>query len=168
MDTSKCSKTRKVPNFGLVITIALLALLINSATITKSYGKAETLTSANFVSTINGTDMPILVDFWAPWCGPCVTLGPTIDELANKTKGRAIVAKVNIDEHPALAQAYNVQAIPTMVVLQGGQVQTQLRGVQPLEALMATLEPLMSGSSSPRKTGGKSMIDRLNEATGGN
>lgn len=151
----------------LVLTLLVLTAL--TATRDLSFAKSETLTVANFQSTISGTDLPIVVDFWAPWCGPCVKLAPTIDELATKTRGRAIVAKVNIDEHPSLAQLYGVQALPTIIFIKNGTVQTQLRGVQSLDSLMATLAPSMAQGSSPTEAttttpNGRSMLDRLTEA----
>ena len=77
------------------------------------------ITEDNFDQLIN-SDTPTLVDFWAPWCGPCVALGPTIEKLAEDFEGKATVGKVNIDEHPQLAARFGVASIPTVVVFQSG------------------------------------------------
>ena len=96
------------------------------------------LNDETFDAALNG-DLPVLVDFWAEWCGPCKMLGPVIDELATEQEGKAVVAKVNIDESPELAARYGIQAIPTLLVFKSGEVTETLRGVQPKAALEAAL-----------------------------
>ena len=100
--------------------------------------KTLQLNDETFETAIQGT-LPVLVDFWAEWCGPCKMLGPVIDEIAAEQEGKAVVAKVNIDESPELATRYGIQAIPTLMVFKGGEVATTLRGVQPKAALEAAL-----------------------------
>ena len=87
------------------------------------------ITEDNFDQLIN-SDTPTLVDFWAPWCGPCVALGPTIEKLAEDFDGKATVGKVNIDEHPQLAARFGVASIPTVVVFQGGNATDTMVGLR--------------------------------------
>ena len=91
--------------------------------------KVVTLTAENFDAEVIQSPTPVLVDFWAEWCGPCKMIGPVIDQLADENDGKAKIGKVNIDEHQQLAVQYNVQSIPTMLVFKGGQVAEQKVGV---------------------------------------
>ncbi|HLO65627.1 MAG TPA: thioredoxin [Holophaga sp.] len=85
-------------------------------------------------------DKPVLIDFWAPWCGPCRIQGPIMDEVSTRTGDQAIVAKVNVDEEPALAAQFGVQAIPTLVLLKGGKVAQRFVGVRQAPELVEALE----------------------------
>lgn len=87
------------------------------------------ITDQNFDQLIN-SDTPTLVDFWAPWCGPCRALGPTIDRLADDYEGKAQVGKLNIDEHPQFAARFGVASIPTIIVFQNGQPKEQFVGMR--------------------------------------
>lgn len=102
------------------------------------------ITEANFQSEVMASTKPVLVDFWAPWCGPCRKIGPIVNELANDFDGRAKVAKVNVDEVPSLAQKFGVQAIPTLLIFQGGRVVDQVMGALPKAELAAKLEKVLS------------------------
>ncbi|WP_243317050.1 thioredoxin [Geothrix paludis] len=83
---------------------------------------------------------PVLIDFWAPWCGPCRMQGPILDEVARTAGAKALVAKVNVDEEPLLAGQFGVQSIPTLVVLKDGRIQSRMVGVQSAHALLAALQ----------------------------
>lgn len=98
------------------------------------------LTDSNFDAEVSKASLPVLVDFWAPWCGPCIQLGPVIDEIATERAGKAIVAKVNVDESPALAGKFRVNSIPALLFFKGGQPVGQLVGRQPKAEILAKLD----------------------------
>jgi len=89
------------------------------------------LTKGNFESIAVNGDKPVLIDFWAAWCGPCKMLAPTMDELTKEYDGKAVIAKVNVDEEPELAQKYGVMSIPTVFLMNGGDVVDSSIGVRP-------------------------------------
>jgi len=97
--------------------------------------KYVTLTDENFQQEVINSDKPVLVDFWASWCGPCLALGPTIEQLADEYQGRVKVGKLNVDENPAVAQRFGIRSIPTLLVFEGGQVVDQSVGLVPKQAL---------------------------------
>jgi thioredoxin 1 len=101
--------------------------------------KITNLTTESFKSTISSSTTPVLVDFWAPWCGPCKAIAPVLEELANELDGKLKIAKVNIDDHDAVAAEYGVRAIPTMILFKGGQVAETLVGMMPKAALKAKI-----------------------------
>ena len=102
--------------------------------------KTIPLNKDNFEQTLNQSDRPVLVDFWAEWCGPCKMIGPVLDEIAAETGDRATIAKVNIDEEPLLASRFGVRSIPTLVVFRGGTEQDRLVGVAPKKAILEKLK----------------------------
>lgn len=97
------------------------------------------ITKANFNDLLN-EDAPVLVDFWAPWCGPCRTLSPIVDEIADDLAGQIKVAKCNVDENQDIAMKYGVMSIPTLVLLKGGQEIARTVGAMPKAKLMAELQ----------------------------
>ena len=101
-------------------------------------GKAIVLTDATFDETIK-SDKPVLVDFWAEWCGPCKMIGPSVEELANDYEGRAVVAKLNVDENPEVTARYGVRSIPTLLVFKNGQIVDKQIGAVPKSVLAGKL-----------------------------
>lgn len=93
-----------------------------------------TITTANFESEVLKSDLPVLVDFWATWCGPCKMTEPVVDEIAKEFAGKVKVGKVDVDQNPALSQQFNVMSIPTFIVFKGGQPVGSLIGAQPKPA----------------------------------
>jgi thioredoxin 1 len=91
--------------------------------------KIQTLTDANFDQTVTQSAQPILVDFWAEWCGPCRRLAPTVDELATDYDGRVVVAKMNVDENPTVPMRFSIRGIPTLLLFKGGQIVEQVVGL---------------------------------------
>ena len=89
------------------------------------------ITSGNFEAEVTQSNLPVLVDFWASWCGPCKMLSPVVDELAGQYAGKVKFGKVNVDEQPGLAAAYGVQSIPTLILFQNGKAVNKSVGVVP-------------------------------------
>ncbi len=88
-------------------------------------------TDATFDAEVLKSDLPVLVDFWAPWCGPCRIIGPVVDEIAESHKGKLKVVKMNVDENGQSSQTYGVMAIPTLILFKGGQLAEKVVGVLP-------------------------------------
>ena len=99
-------------------------------------GKPVTATDANFQSEILASPLPVLLDCWAPWCGPCRMVGPIIDELAGEWRGRIKVAKLNTDENPQTAARFQIRSIPTMLVFHQGQLRDTLVGALPKKEIV--------------------------------
>jgi len=109
-----------------------------------SDAKYVTATEENFQSEVLDANVPVLVDFWAEWCGPCKMIAPAIEELATDFDGKAKVVKVNVDEQPNLAGKYQVRSIPTLLFFNGGQVAEQMIGAAPKDALAEKLNALIT------------------------
>ena len=102
-------------------------------------------TDANFESEVLKSDKPVFVDFWAPWCGPCKMMGPIVDELSKEMEGKNVkIGKLNVDENPNTAGAYNVMSIPTFLIFKGGQVADQFVGGTQKEKLKAMIDKNIS------------------------
>jgi thioredoxin 2 len=102
--------------------------------------KPITVTDATFAADVERSPVPVLLDMWAPWCGPCRTIAPIIEQLAREMAGRVRVAKLNVDENPDTASRFRVMSIPTLLVLRGGQEVERIVGVQPKNEIIRRLE----------------------------
>jgi thioredoxin 2 len=102
--------------------------------------KPVKVTDANFVAEVERSPLLVLLDMWAPWCGPCAMVAPVIEELAAEMAGRVRVAKLNVDENPATAARFGVQSIPTLLLLRGGRELDRIVGVQPKTAIVQRIE----------------------------
>ena len=98
------------------------------------------ITRENFENEVMKSDIPVLIDFWAPWCGPCRMMGPIIEQLADEYEGKAKVGKVNVDEEGELSQAFGVVSIPTIVLVKDGKVVKQAVGARPKAEVEAMLQ----------------------------
>jgi len=116
------------------------ATLPAPAAATTAGGKPVIVTDATFSSAVLRADLPVLLDCWAPWCGPCRMIAPTIDQLAAESAGRFVIAKLNTDENPNTAAQYRIDAIPTMLIFHRGQLVDRIVGLQPKPAIVSRLE----------------------------
>jgi thioredoxin 2 len=139
---SACGASNRVPrsklNQGLqpVCGKCKTPLLVSS--------KPLNVTDATFAAEVESSALPVLVDMWAPWCGPCRTIAPWIEELATEMAGRLRVTKMNIDENPATAARFKVQSIPTLLVLKNGREIDRIVGAQPKTEIARRLERILA------------------------
>lgn len=98
------------------------------------------ITDANFDQTVLKSDRPVIIDFWAAWCGPCRALAPIVDEVAKQYGGKVVVGKMDVDKNTATPQRYGVRGIPTLLVFKGGQVREQIVGYVPKETIEKALD----------------------------
>jgi thioredoxin 2 len=106
-------------------------------------GAPIVVTDATFASDVEASPLPVLMDAWAPWCGPCRMIAPVIDELATEMAGRVRVVKLNVDDNPRTAARFDLRSIPTLLVLRGGREVDRLVGVQPKHEIARRLEKVM-------------------------
>jgi thioredoxin 1 len=102
------------------------------------------VTEKNFEEEVLKSELPVLVDFWAEWCGPCRMVGPVVEEISDELVGKIKVAKVNVDEAQELAASFNVMSITSLMVFKGGEVVGQMVGAMPKETLLAKLKPYLA------------------------
>ena len=100
----------------------------------------KTVTDASFATDVLQSDKPVLVDFWAEWCGPCKMVAPVLEEIAGENADKLTVVKLNIDENPGDARDYSIMSIPTMAVFQGGKIVKSIVGAKPKAAILKDLE----------------------------
>jgi len=110
--------------------------------------KPVTVTDATFSTEVERSPIPVLLDMWAPWCGPCRMIAPVLEELATELAGRVRVAKLNVDENQVTASRFNVRSIPTLLVLKSGREVDRLVGVMPKTELMRRLERVLAQGAS--------------------
>jgi thioredoxin 1 len=107
-------------------------------------GTVSEVTDTNFQAEVLESEQPVLVDFWAPWCGPCRMVAPVVEEIAKERAGELKVVKLNIDENQQTAINYDVMSIPTLILFSGGQVAKKVIGAYPKRKLEAELEPALA------------------------
>ena len=103
-------------------------------------GKNTVVGDINFDAEVLKSTVPVLVDFWAPWCGPCKSIAPIVEELAVEYEGKLKVTKLNVDDHPATASRYGIRGIPNLIILKAGAVQEQIVGAVPKAKLVSAIE----------------------------
>ncbi|MFN5217220.1 MAG: thioredoxin [Sphingomonadales bacterium] len=101
---------------------------------------AETFTSGNWNEKVLQSDKPVLVDFWAEWCGPCRMIGPIVEEIAKEYDGKAVVGKLNVDENGDIAGNYGIRSIPTLLVFKGGQIVDKIVGAVPKPSITQKID----------------------------
>jgi thioredoxin 1 len=103
-------------------------------------GKITEVGDNNFDAEVLSCDLPVLVDFWAPWCGPCKSIAPIVEEIAGQFEGKLKVAKLNVDDNPATASRYGIRGIPNLIILKAGAVKEQIVGAVPKAKLVSAIE----------------------------
>ena len=109
------------------------------------------VTDAAFEKTVLNSPVPVIVDFWAPWCGPCKMVAPTLEKLAKENAGKVLIAKVNTEENPEWASKYGVQAIPTMLFVSGGKIIHRQVGALPEPVLRTVVTQFLEVTAQPSK-----------------
>jgi len=110
------------------------------------------INEANFKTEVLKASQPVVVDFWAEWCGPCKMLAPVLDELAREQSGRVKIAKINVDDNPGLAARYGIRSIPTLLYFTGGELRGQTIGAVGKQAILAKLEAIAPAAASTLTT----------------
>jgi thioredoxin len=111
---------------------------------TDKNSKVVHITDSNFKTEVLDHSTPVLVDFWAPWCRPCLMVAPILDELSNDLDGKLKIVKMNVDENQKIAGQLNVQAIPTMLIYKNGKVDNSIIGVRPKQELLRIIEEILN------------------------
>ncbi|HSE06554.1 MAG TPA: thioredoxin TrxC [Methylomirabilota bacterium] len=132
-----CGATNRVPGDKVA---QGLAPVCGKCKAPLSAGKPQPVTDASFAQDVERSPVPVLVDAWAPWCGPCHMIAPIIDQLATELAGRVRVVKLNVDDNPRTAARFDLRSIPTLLVLKDGREVDRLVGVQPKQEIRRRLE----------------------------
>lgn len=111
-------------------------------------GGVITVTDATFADQVEQSSVPVLVDMWAEWCGPCKMIAPIVDQIAQEMNGRLRVAKLNVDQNPLTASRFQIQSIPALLVMQDGREVDRIIGAQPKSAILKRLQPYVKSSMS--------------------
>jgi thioredoxin 2 len=134
---SACGATNRVPGDKVA---QGLAPVCGKCKTPLPAGTPQPVTDASFVQDVERSPVPVLLDAWAPWCGPCHMLAPIVDQLAAELAGRVRVVKLNVDDNPRTAARFDLRSIPTLLVLKGGREVDRLVGVRPKQEIMGRLE----------------------------
>jgi thioredoxin 1 len=102
-------------------------------------------TDANFAQEVLNSDLPVLIDFWAVWCGPCRMIAPIVEELAGEYEGKAKIGKLDVDNNPNVAMEYGIRSIPTLLVFDKGKIVDRIVGAVPKQKIVDSLAPVMAG-----------------------
>lgn len=140
---SHCGATNRVPPEKLALGLQPVCSRCKSP-LPIGEDKPITVNDANFSTEVEGSPLPVLLDLWASWCGPCRMVAPVLEELAKEMAGRVRVAKLNVDENPATATRFQARSIPTLLVLKGGKEIERIVGAQPKTEIVRVLQRAMA------------------------
>ena len=138
---TSCGATNRVPQEK--IDQGLQPLCGRCKTLLLTDGRPVTVTDGSFTAEVERSPLPVLLDLWAPWCGPCRMVAPVLEELAKEMAGRVRVGKLNVDENPVTAARFRVQSIPTLLILKGGQEVDRIVGAQPKMEIARRLQRVL-------------------------
>ena len=139
---SSCGANNRVPREKIEQGLQPLCGRCKAPLVTSSH--PLTITDANFSAEVERSPLPVLLDMWAPWCGPCKMIAPAIEQLAAENAGRLRVGKLNVDENPVTAERFNVRSIPALLVFKAGREVDRIVGAQPKAAIARRLEPFLA------------------------
>ncbi len=141
IDCPACGATNRVPGDKVA---QGLAPVCGKCKTPLPAGRPLPVTDATFAEDVERSPVPVLVDAWAPWCGPCHMIAPVIDQLASELAGRVRVVKLNVDDNPRTAARFDLRSIPTLLVLKGGREVDRLIGVQPKQEIARRLKQILA------------------------
>jgi len=138
---SKCDANNRVPREKIEQGLEPVCGRCKTPLIVSS--QPLTITDANFSAEVERSPLPVLLDMWAPWCGPCKMIAPAIEQLAAEHRGKLRVGKLNVDENPVTAERFNIRSIPALLVFKGGREVDRIVGAQPKEAIARRIDPFL-------------------------